>query len=103
MKSLLGALAIGIIMAAQPALARPWSGGFAPVFQAQGQRNQGDLRREKRDVRRERIVPERMAPQRMAPQRDERARGRLTDEERQDLRRDIDKANREIYRRRQQR
>lgn len=94
MKSLLGALAIGIIVAAQPAAARPWSGGFAPVSQAQGQREQGDMRREKRDVRRER---------RVAPERGERPPGRLTDEERQDLRRDIDKANREIYRRRQQR
>jgi hypothetical protein len=99
MKALLGALAIGIMVAAQPAAARPWSGGFAPMLQAQGQRDPRDMRRDKRDMRRD----QRMAPQRMAPERDERARGRLTDEERQDLRRDIDKANREIYRRRQQR
>ena len=91
MKALLGALAIGIMVAAQPAVARPWSGGLAPVLQAQGQRDQRDMRREQR-----------MAPQRMAPQRGERPHGRLTDEERQELRRDIDKANREIYRRRQQ-
>ena len=101
MKSLLGALAIGIIVAAQPVAARPWSGGPAPVLQAQDQRMypRGQERRGQRDMRRE----QRMPPQRMAPERDERARGRLTDEERQDLRRDIDKANREIYRRRQQR
>lgn len=100
MKALLGALAIGIIAAAQPVAARPWSGGSAPVLQAQDQRMypRGQERRGQRDMRRE----QRMAPQRMAPERDERARGRLTDEERQDLRRDIDKANREIYRRRQQ-
>ena len=96
MKALLGALAIGIMVAAQPAVARPWSGGLAPVLQAQGQRDQRDMRREQR------MAPQRMAPQRMAPQRGERPHGRLTDEERQELRRDIDKANREIYRRRQQ-
>lgn len=102
MKALLGALAIGIMAAAQPAAARPWSGGHAPILQAQDQRmyprgqerrGQRDMRRDQRDMRRE---------QRMPPERDERAHGRLTDEERQELRRDIDKANREIYRRRQQ-
>lgn len=122
MKALLGALAIGIMAAAQPVAARPWSGGPAPVLQAQDQRMypRGQERRGQRDMRRDprdqRMGPERdqrMGPerdqrtgpergQRMAPERDERARGRLTDEERQDLRRDIDKANREIYRRRQQ-
>lgn len=107
MRALLGALAIGIMAAAQPVAARPWSGDPAPVLQAQDQRmyprgqerrGQRDVGRDQRDMRRE----QRMPPQRMAPQRDERAHGRLTDEERQELRRDIDKANREIYRRRQQ-
>ena len=106
MKALLGAFAIGIIVAAQPVAARPWSGGLAPVLQAQDQRMypRGQEKRGQRDdVRRDqRMAPQRMAPERMVPERDERARGRLTDEERQDLRRDIDKANREIYRRRQQ-
>jgi hypothetical protein len=118
MKALLGALAIGIMVAAQPVAARPWSRGFAPILQAQDQRlsPRGQDRRGQRDMRRDQRMPpqrmaperdmrqdQRMPPQRMAPERDERARGRLTDEERQDLRRDIDKASREIYRRRQQR
>lgn len=34
------------------------------------------------------------------PQRPNRGQGRLTDEERQDLHRDLDRANRELYRRR---
>lgn len=101
MKVVLGALVVGIMVAAQPVAARPWSGGFAPYLQqAQDQRMspRGQEKRGQRDFRRD----QRMPPQRMVPERDERARGRLTDEERQDLRRDIDKANREIYRRRQQ-
>jgi len=96
MKSLLGALAIGIIVAAQPAAARPWFGGVAPALQAPDQRMypRGQEKRGQREMRRD---------QRMPPDRGGRPPGRLTDEERQDLRRDIDKANREIYRRRQQR
>ena len=109
MKALLGALAIGIMAAAQPVAARPWSGGPVPVLQGQDQRMypRGQERRGQRDQRDMRRDP-RMGPERdmrrdprRAPEGDERSRGRLTDEERQDLRQDIDKANREIYRRRQ--
>ncbi len=37
------------------------------------------------------------------PDREQRAHGRLTDEERRQLHRDLDKANRELYRRRSDR
>ena len=93
MKVLLGVVVAAIAVLSQPATADPR--GFGPWVQAQwqGKRAQparGPMQREQREPRRE---------QQMAPERDERPRGRLTDEERRELRRDIDQANREIYRR----
>ncbi len=87
MKAWLGALVMAVAAWSQPAQSQ----GFAPWQQAQGQRGQpnGPMRRDPGDMRRE---------QRFAPERDGQRRNRLTDEERRDLRRDIDQAGREIYR-----
>lgn len=90
MKAWFGALAMVTAMAAgsQPAVAEP--GGFGPWLQAQAQRQPREpMQRDPRGLRRE---------QRLTPERDQRQRSRLTDEERRELRRDIDQANRDIYR-----
>jgi hypothetical protein len=90
MKAWFGVLAMVAVMAAasQPAAANPR--GFGPWLQAQAQpqppeRTQRDPREQRRDPR-------------VAPQRDQSQRSKLTDEERRGLRRDIDQANRDIYR-----
>jgi hypothetical protein len=93
MKVWFGALMMAVAVLAQPAAADPRA--FGPWAQAQGQGRRaqpprGPVQHEQREPRREYQMP---------PQRDERPRGRLTDEERRDLRRDIDQANRDIYRR----
>ncbi|MBI4189983.1 MAG: hypothetical protein HY525_05535 [Betaproteobacteria bacterium] len=73
--------------ATQPAAAGPWRdfGGGRFDVQAQRQRPGGAQRQPQRDFRRER------------PERDKRGDDRLTEEERRELRRDIERANREIY------
>jgi len=81
-------LAIALTMltaAAMPASANGWRNGFVP---AQMQRHQPDRfqRPPQRDFR--------SAPQ--APDRGGRD-GRMTDQERRDLHRDLDRANRELY------
>ncbi|MEK6593428.1 MAG: hypothetical protein AABZ67_10105 [Pseudomonadota bacterium] len=87
MRAWLIALMVGMAaMSSQPAVAASW--GYAPGLQGQGQR--GPAQHDQREMRRER---------RVTPERDERPRHRLTDDERRDLRRDIDQADREIYRR----
>lgn len=92
MKAFLGAVMFALVLSAPPAAASHERGaafGFRPGLQAQ----QGPPRHVKgdqpRDVRRER--------------REERPPGRLTEEERRELHRDLDKANRELYRRRSER
>lgn len=87
MKAWFSAFVVAMAVWSQPVQSQ----GFAPWQQSQGQRGQpdGPMRRDPGDMRRER---------RLAPERDERRANRLTDEERRDLRRDIDQANREIYR-----
>jgi hypothetical protein len=85
------ALIAGMVaMSSLPSVAASW--GYAPAVQGQGQRGQprGPAQYDQRDTRRER---------RVAPERDQRPPHRLTDDERRDLRRDIDQADREIYRR----
>jgi hypothetical protein len=85
-----------MVMAAStvPLLAEARDRGFNPGLQAQGQqarKGPGDFRRGDQDFRREREVRPR----------DERQRqpgGRMTEEERRELHRDLDRANREIYR-----
>lgn len=88
-------LVLIIVMAAStvPLVAEARDRGYGPVSQAQGQqarKGAGDFRRGGQDFRREREVRPR----------DERERqsGRMTEEERRELHRDLDRANREIYR-----
>ncbi len=95
MKALLGVLVLGVAIWSQSAVAEPRGFGFS--FQAQGQREaQGQrgqpregMQREQRDMRRE---------GRAEPGRGERRQDRMTEDERRELRRDIDQANRDIYR-----
>jgi hypothetical protein len=86
MRVLLGASAMAVLLLLQP-VAVAAQRDFRPGLQAQ-----------------ERRAPPRQPPgkreQRAAPDRGERYLGRLTEEERRELRRDVDRANREIYRRR---
>lgn len=92
MKTLLGMLAVGVVLLSQPAMAAP--GDFRPGLQGQDRRNPPRQGSAQKGERRE---------QRAAPQRDDRSRQRLSEEERRELRRDLDRANREIYRRKGQR
>lgn len=96
MKKLLFMTAIaGALLLPPLADAREWRPGFGAGLQAQerqmkkgppGQYQRGrEFRRNERD------------------ERDERRKGRLTEEERRELHRDLDRANREIYRPRPQR
>ena len=87
-------LVLIMVMAAStvPLLAEARDRGFNPILQAQGQQTKkgpGNFQRGGRDFRREKE---------MRP-RDERQPGRMTEEERRELHRDLDRANREIYRR----
>jgi hypothetical protein len=71
--------------------ARDW--GYHPRLQGQqqqGKRGPGEYQRGGQDYRRDRDA---------RPPRDARQPGRMTEEERRDLHRDLDRANREIYRR----
>ena len=88
MKILLGAILAVTAAFAPPAVAGPWRdfGGGRFDVQAQRQRPGGLQRQPQRDFRR----GER-------PQQEQRRDGRLTDEERRELHRDLDRANREIY------
>jgi len=78
------------VLCAGPAAASPWSGGGF-YFSAQapqppgGWQGQGQPQPQPRDVRRPDRPPDR------------RPDGRMTDEERRNLNRDLDRANREIY------
>lgn len=91
MKILIGAILTVMAAFAQPAAAGPWHGLTGGMFAVQAQRQPpGGFQRQpqpQRDFRRPEPPPERQ----------QRPDGRLTDEERRDLRRDIDRANREIY------
>ena len=93
MKTLLGMIVVGIVLWYQPAVAAPW--GFRPHLQ-QGQERRGASRQAPANKGERR-------QQRAAPAGDDRQRHRLSDEERRDLRRDLDRANRELYRRKGQR
>ena len=89
MKILIGMILALLTAAVQPAAAAPrrdFGGGRFDV-QAQRQRPGEFQRQPQRDFRRSERPPER----------DHRRDGRLTDDERRALRRDIDRANREIY------
>jgi hypothetical protein len=99
MKELLGAtVVLAVLLLSQPvAVAARWD--HRPGLQGPDRRQvyQGPERR----------LPPRYPPgyrgQRPGPERHDGYAGRLTEEERQALRRDVDRANREIYRRRLER
>lgn len=87
MKRLLLIVSVGIFLAPMLAEARDWRPGVAPMLQGQGQpvkKGPNQFRRGEKDRRGEH---------------DKRHQQRLTDEERRELHRDLDRANREIYRR----
>ena len=91
MKGLLLMAVAGALLLPPVAVARDWRGGYGVQSQApsqpQGQpvkKGPGPYQRGEQDKR---GVP------------DKRGQGRLTQEERRDLHRDLDRANREIYRR----
>ena len=88
MNAWFGALAMVAAMTAglQPAAAEPV--GFVLRLQGQ-QQSREPVQRDPREQRRD---------PRVAPQRDQRQPSKLTDEQRRELRRDIDQANRDIYR-----
>lgn len=87
MKALLAAPLLGMALLSLPAAAQVSRPGS--WVQAQGQQGQprGLVPRDQRQERRMRREP------------DERRRNSLTEEQRRELRRDIDQANRDIYRR----
>ena len=90
MKLLLLAVMVGPLLVPALAEARGWGAGSAPMLQAPGPMKQGDPPRGGRDQRGGR--------EGHPPNRDPRQQGRMTDEERRDLHKDLDRANREIYR-----
>lgn len=87
---LFGAVLALTALIGEPACAGPWHGFSGALVQAQMQRSRpGQFQRQpQQDFRRAEQPPER------APQRGD---GRLTEEERRNLHRDLDRANREIY------
>jgi Ni/Co efflux regulator RcnB len=108
MKILIGIILALLTVAVQPAAAAPWRNFGGGRFDVQAQRQRpGEFQRQpQQDFRRGERPPQqeyRRAPQQdyrrgeRPPERDRRGDGRLTDQERRDLRRDIDRANREIY------
>jgi hypothetical protein len=104
MKILIAAIVGLLVMTAQPAAAQ-WRHNGGRHFEVQGQRQgpgRGDFGRgdygrgepQRQQPQREYRQPEYRQPER---QMERRPDGRLTDEERRNLRRDLDRANREIY------
>lgn len=89
MKTLLGTVVVGVVLLSQPAAAAPWD--FRPGMQAQERPVPPRRAPGKREVQRER---------QLAPERNERPSHQLTEDERRELHRDLDRANRELYRRR---
>jgi len=90
MKAWFGALAMLAALAVGPHPANAAPGGFGAWLQAQDQRQtRKSMQPAPRDQRRE---------NQQAPQRDQRTDSRLTDKERRELRRDVDQADRDIYR-----
>jgi hypothetical protein len=94
MKLLLAMLAV-LVLLPQPAAAWQITAQreFRPGLQPQ------ERRAPQRQAPQREVQPERFAP----PERGERGQRRLSDEERRDLRRDVDRANRELYRQRSDR
>ena len=103
MKILIGVILTVLAAFAQPALADPgrgWHGGAMPgqmprAQPGQFQRQPGQFQRQPQFERQPNRDFRRSEP---PPQPPQRPGGRLTDEERRNLNRDLDRANREIYR-----
>ena len=95
MKIFITAMLVLLAVAAEPAAARQWRDFGGTRYDAQGQ-GQGQGQRQRPGDFQRQPYPQREFRQ---PERQpERPRdGRLTDDERRDLRRDLDRANREIY------
>ena len=89
MKILSGAVLAVLVTLAQSALAGPLRDIGGSLIRTQFQQPRQD--RFQRPPQREFRRPE------QPPERGQRGDGRLTDEERRDLNRDLDRANREIY------
>ena len=87
MNKLLMTVIAGALLLPPVADARDWRSGFGAAVQAQGQPMKKGPRQFERGDRDKR------------GEHDKRQQGRLTREERRDLHRDLDRANREIYRR----
>lgn len=97
MKTWMALLALGGVLGMQPgaASANPFDGALFTVQDRGGGGGRGHHPgREARQPREARVAQPAPPPQ--APR--ERGRGQLTDEERRQLHRDLDKANRELYR-----
>ena len=91
MKRLFVMIIAGVLLAPMAAGARDWS--FIPALQAaQGDMKKGGGGQAQRGGQEQRRDKE------SRPPRDERHHGRMTDDERRELHRDLDRANREIYR-----
>jgi hypothetical protein len=90
MKARLTALIAGMMLLSLPVVAAPWNFVLAAQGQGQQLRPHQPVQSDRRESRRER---------RLVPERSERPHQRLTEDERRNLRRDIDQADREIYRR----
>jgi hypothetical protein len=88
--TLLAIFLASALLAAPLAGARDFRQGPAPRMQGQGQQAAQAKKAPQQPVRRN---PEKGA------EHDKRHHNRLTDQERRDLRRDVDRADREIYRR----
>jgi hypothetical protein len=93
MKAIVSAFAFAAAATAGPAAAAPWGYPSLPLGVQAEKARSSDYRR-----------PEAPTPPRRSerPQREERRDQAFTEDERRALHRDIDKANRELYRRRGQ-
>lgn len=95
MRYLSGVMVVLAIVVSTPAVANGWRNGG---FQAQMQRSQQDRfqRQPQRDYRGPQQPQRDYRNPQQPPDRGQRD-GRMTDQDRRDLHRDLDRANREIY------
>ena len=95
MKILIGTVLALSVLAAQPAAAAPRHGFGGGRMDVQMQQRPGGYQRQAPPQRQFQRPPQRDFQRSEPP--DRRRDGRLTDEERRDLHRDLDRASREIY------
>ena len=92
MKTLMAVLMLGGVLSMQPALAGRFDGApFSVQDRGSGGARSGNSGHDRRQLREARSAQ----PLPQLPR--ERPRGQLTEEERRQLHRDLDKANRELY------